>query len=587
MANEIRGKLYEVITRKALEKAVTLAGIRGNICWNETPEGMSVEPDFIIGINKDNPNFVIMVTASGSSRNAEMKSWRNLGELQEIKAQLQDMPRVINLYFISEVKKELAEGTNRLYDATLHIQDRPYSKELDRWVKANSKIIARSKEEKIAFLEQGLAENPALEDALFLLADDLAEALKQENKALRPLWTLMRADYLKPRKIPTARKTSVRRGLGKLLILEPELRKLVYNFYERNEPIDPEIVPRYAFDLKLLGPSIAGAVPTDSETASVVELLGPALCEQTLASVPDSMRAWIDPLRELHTVMDQVDFVRDNPLLFSDPLEYKRLIGRCFDAPETILAGTEHNGLWVLKIAVSLNKALSGKTQGYGLSHISVDTQIPERGKGENLLRFFFPKLLQRQQLPDDPTLEKLASGLSKRFVINFGEDFLTKIEKARSKVVEFVIKENLEDRLLPYRNFEPLLWLLEAELKNQGKDYDAKKSCTGWINDFSGIGKRAATTPFVRAGDCLVHWKTVSDAGKVHKKKELAARARNIRYQYDNTNKTFLRRPELSQLVLIIDGTFDGKDLKILSESGWDTIIYPDEIPSFVSSLK
>ena len=386
----------------------------------------------------------------------------------------------------------------------------------------------------------------------------------------------------KPRKAPAARKTSVRRGLGKLLILEPELRKLVYNFYERNEPIDPEIVPRYAFDLKLLGRSIAGAVPTDSETASVVELLGPALCERTLTSAPDSMFNWIEPLRKLDRLATHISFVEDHYNEIVVPASLKSLILACYRDPSLLSGYAEEKELWLYNIISSLLKAKSGKRQGYGYAQLAADTQIPELQRG--LHGLFFTPFIQRQKMLDDRSLDMLAQGLATRFSKEIAQK---DVQLLLPKVIDSVIQENLEDRLLPYRNFEPLLWLLEAELNNQGKDYDAKKSCTGWINDFSGIGKRAATTPFVRAGDCLVHWKTVSDAGKVHKKKELAARARNIRYQYDNTNKTFLRRPELSQLVLIIDGTFDGKDLKILSESGWDTIIYPDEIPSFVSSLK
>ena len=127
---------------------------------------------------------------------------------------------------------------------------------------------------------------------------------------------------------------------------------------------------------------------------------------------------------------------------------------------------------------------------------------------------------------------------------------------------------------------------MLEDELKSQGKIYTGKSPLAGWINDYAGVGHKVATTPFVRVGNILIHWKTGSDAGKMHKRKELSARVRSTRYQYNVSNQTFSRRTGDDRFVLIVDGTFDDDDLRVLSESGWDEIIYPDEIPAFVKRL-
>lgn len=43
----------------------------------------------------------------------------------------------------------------------------------------------------------------------------------------------------------------------------------------------------------------------------------------------------------------------------------------------------------------------------------------------------------------------------------------------------------------------------------------------------------------------------------------------------------------KFNHLALIIDGTFDDADLRVLAEAGWDMIVYPDEIPDLVSRLK
>jgi hypothetical protein len=160
------------------------------------------------------------------------------------------------------------------------------------------------------------------------------------------------------------------------------------------------------------------------------------------------------------------------------------------------------------------------------------------------------------------------------------------RIADLTSQLSEVYINSNLEKKLLPYRNFEPLLWLLETELKKQNKPYEAKTPYPGWINEYAAVGKRSATTPFIRVGETLIHWKSVSDSGKSHKKKELSARARSIKYQYHPTSKTFTRRKGVTQLVLIVDGTFDNNDLQILASSGWDIIVYADQIPDLVQQL-
>ncbi|MDB9525215.1 hypothetical protein PN498_04390 [Oscillatoria sp. CS-180] len=87
--------------------------------------------------------------------------------------------------------------------------------------------------------------------------------------------------------------------------------------------------------------------------------------------------------------------------------------------------------------------------------------------------------------------LRMLANGLANRFQTNVSRE---KVLALKAKVETWVIKENLEDRLIPYRNFEPLMWLLIAELRKQGKAYEAKKPYVGWINEYASTGKRSAT---------------------------------------------------------------------------------------------
>jgi hypothetical protein len=583
MANETRGLLYEAITDTALNQAVKIAGIAGLVYWNERPKGMSAKPDFTVGKSADAPSHVALVTASGSSKESEKKSWRNLGEMQEVKAQLSGPPIVINIYFKSEVKQGVSAAAEYLYDAILHIEKKSYYKPLENWVSDNLRNAAKTKDARRKLLQDGIKSDTSLAGAVGSLAKDLAVALRQRKTDLEPLWKLMQADYAKPRAYPNARTTSVRRGLGKLSVLEPSVRQLVYDYQNKTGGIPISKLPQYVFDLNFFNKTIGGGRLADPEMRGTIDLLGAQTCERILQCAPKSLDIWINPLRDLGRVAVHVDFVHKYYEDFVNPKRFKELLVKCFSDPAGLSGMPGDEKVWTYETVVSLLKAKSDKLQGYGLAQLSVDTGLAESGKGAPLVRFIIPQFVQCEKLPKDEHLTALSIGLAKRFEQDIAP---SDIPKLKAKIVGFVVKENLEDRLIPYRNFEALLWLLEAELVKQGKTYTGKAPYGGWLNEYADIGRASATTPFVRVGKTLIHWKSVSDAGKDHKRKELAARARNVKYQYHPKTKTFTRRADVEQLALIVDGTFTDVDLKVLAEAGWDIIAYPDQLSDLVRRL-
>ncbi|MEZ9540152.1 hypothetical protein AB4160_18440 [Shewanella sp. 10N.286.51.B8] len=584
MANEVRGLLYETITHFALVKAHQASGLPGTVYWNEKPDAMSVNPDFTIGIDKDNISHIILVTASGSSKESEKKSWRNLGETFEAKAQLPQVPIAINLLFKSEVKKGLSEAVDNLYDSTLHLERKSYFEPIKKWVEDNVVEAGITKAQRDDLLHLAIDSNKKLESSLISFAKELQVTLLKENAELKALWQLMSQDYQKMLKSEpvNARNTFVKRGLGKLLVIEEPVRKILYKNINKVGAIKDSI-PEYCIELGLFNKTTAGVRLVDDEVNAVIRILGDNVCEKIIKKVPESMNTWIVPLRNLSRIATHVEFVKDNYLKITKSSSLKKMLLECYSDPAAMSGEASDEKLWLFEIMVSLLKAKSGKYQGYGISQMSIDFDVSESGQGSPLLRFLLPKFTQRQELPSDDIINKISEGLSCRFKFGVKE---AEIAGLKGIVESWVIKENLEDRLIPYRNFEPILWLLEAELVSQGVEYDKKKSYIGWINEYADVGKRSATTPFVKVGNTLIHWKTVSDAGRGHKKKELSARARAFKYSFDQENGQFERREGVEQLVLIVDGTFDSKDLRILQISGWDRIIYPDEIETFVQEL-
>lgn len=587
MAHEVRGILLETIVEAALRRALQISGIPGELYWNEKPDGMTVTPDLTIGIDKHTPSHIILVTASGAEHNSHMKMWRNLGEIFEAKAQLATRPRLISIYGISRMKEHIRSIMDNLPDASLHLDQESYGTELLRWIQENRIEAPKTNEAKHNLLDADLASDDALVKALELFAQDLTEALMEEKETLVPVWNLMRADYLAASTPPSARVTSVRRGLGKLLVLEPSVRRLIYNSYKQPLGIPFDKMPEYPFELGLVKKTLAGVRVDDEEVIGALDLLGPEMCETLIARIPPQMEPWIDVLRQLENVPKFLDFIGRQFNEIADPDQLYELLMQCQEDPEgfakaqSIDFSGHLSRNWLFSILMDLIKASTGKLTGFGYAQLA-----GEIGESEDVSSGYITIADWANRVPDVELPSGVLRSVTKVLADKVRQIGVNRLPKLRQQLVEFTRRSFLEIRIIPYRNFEPLLWLLQQELERQNKHYIAKETYRGWVNEFAGVGKKSATTPFVRAERTLIHWKTVSDAGKYHKRKELAARARSVKYQYHPETETFTHREGVDQLALIVDGTFNDADLRVLAEAGWDTIVYPDEIEAFVQQL-
>src|SRR4051794_8433799 len=97
MAGEKRGGLAGAIAKVWLERAISLLGKPGEVFWEQQPLGSVIKPDLTVGSDKDNPQVLVLVNASDTARNSDIKYWRNLGEVFDSKARLQPRPSVLNL----------------------------------------------------------------------------------------------------------------------------------------------------------------------------------------------------------------------------------------------------------------------------------------------------------------------------------------------------------------------------------------------------------------------------------------------------------------------------------------------------------
>jgi hypothetical protein len=137
---------------------------------------------------------------------------------------------------------------------------------------------------------------------------------------------------------------------------------------------------------------------------------------------------------------------------------------------------------------------------------------------------------------------------------------------------------------LSTYRNYDPLLWLLEEEL-SAGGIVPTEVTVPSLMAQLS--GQNTANSVFLRfANDGLIYWQTATEAGKVHKVKELGARFRSTRTGRSGVGAV-CERTAASRIFLVVDGEWEQADLDSLARTGLKGIYYPDQLDGLVRELK
>ena len=139
----------------------------------------------------------------------------------------------------------------------------------------------------------------------------------------------------------------------------------------------------------------------------------------------------------------------------------------------------------------------------------------------------------------------------------------------------------NSWNKLLTHQDFEPLPALIEAACGSKVR----RLSALSIMGELGGASVQDAGRMAAYSFDGgLIFWQSVTAAGRDHKRKEISARGRALRYSYDG--RRFGTRPGARKLVLVLDGEWRDEDLKVLAESGWDEFIFPDEMELLVKCI-
>lgn len=641
MAGETRGILAEAIAKVATEIAIQSQNRPEKVFWGESPKGAIVSPDITIGINADQPSVLVLVNASDNVRNSNMKFWRNVSEIFDAKSRLSPRPQIINLVFKSEIKPELIKLVSGFSDA-IHLvdQDPIHGPAIVRWLETNHTIAPSDKSGKEKLVLNAISPESRQYDgefagALAHLSLTIAGKLNFIDSSLDPLWAIVTDDYQSRMNISVrqARMTMLRRGVSRWLVFDDAVRRSILLAHLSGVTIPRQTVPPYAMPLKMLQRTISGAnidpsTPDKSDMMSKtsydlrqgvqfflraasknIEAAVNAI-EDTLLTAPAEMRTTAALLRLMPSqVSSWHDYVVDNWDILKTPIGCYRALMACWEGVSANgeEGETTESRVWLYDHLLAILRAVAKENNNFGYG--TLVSYFKKRRDDPALNQLFSEVMadLDPKRLPSaqkwvestfpnsaEPGRRGFQDWLAKKkdvtpvIVAAFSYSLaglLARVSDLQSVAFDDLVGRHaysLWNKLLTYPDFEPLLDLIEVACGNRVSRVQAS---TLLVDLAGGDTGGAGFMPVLKYDGGLIMWQSVTDSGRDHKRKELAGRARALRYS--KVGDTFHMHPAANNLILVIDGTFTDVDLKILIESGLDHIYYPDEMELLVGAIE
>jgi hypothetical protein len=564
---------------KFQEAAVVLALLaagtkRSSISWHEgkPPVGMSIEPDVVIQTN-GSPVVVLFVTHASCEHGADKKFWRGVAEVVEAK-RLPSHPRLINILFSSETKKNLSLLNEKLYDGCLHLDQKSYGRELtDSIQRLAEEHGSGNKDDCFDILLRAVEEKRLPGFAAFRkdLASSLSSSFGQYHKRLSS------SAFSSPRRDLFSQRTAFRRGLTKLFTLPKETRTLLYA--RKNIKRAPE----HALALGWFVNTVAGSRLEDEDLAWLIRFVGADVADRIMKQAEKELPAFSQysrTLNEAGVLRLASEWIGGNYSSLSTAVGMEKALDDVFKAPKRALeplglGNREVGHHWLLASIISMLRTETGRADGYGYSKLGL-----EAGRTRELNAFAGTIIAPYLQLR-----ARLESGL-RSDIAKVLAGHLKRLGKEQSKyLLEKSVGTTLESifnyQLSGYRHFNPIQWELVRALSAEKVDYEWPVTHNSFLSEETGeISSSTGNLIGVAAGRAFIKCQSAYD-GRIDKRKELCGRVGAMKLAYLEKE---LKRVKF---YLVLDGYFDQEDIDLLSKAGWDGVYYPHELNALLKDLR
>lgn len=597
MAGERIGRVYEALLCHSVRGALAGTSPKRTLAWNPEMPDLMVRPDLVLSV-KNTPIGFVLITRSGARRNWHQKFWRNVGEIVDIRSKYPSAA-IVSVSLGTELKEELAEVLERFVDVNV-FPSRPSRTTVEQWASRLEAKAPKDGDELETYVGAAFATAPA---SVRSVVTDVARAVANSKQLPGGSWDAPSA-WLRSRRPPEAASApttlSLRRGLAKLLVCGPHEAVLA--------EVGDKLVPSRALGetLESFGwatKSIGGYRITDNELRGVLQgLTRPQLTAVLDDCMTPELRAMCADVVSPDWLAAMCDFMHQNNDRLVDPswLGDVSLLARTKPGLGSIKVSPPPHlkGAWPFRMAMLLAKLLVGKKQGFGYEQLTADVraileqptllkgvlakgatleQIERAGTTDSLRRKLVDWVSGLQPAELEPWQISLASlVLARRFAAHTA----TARAACFRDLPAFTRRLVYEDRIAPYRYFEPLPAMIRSALTAKGIPFRVEERHVTLVSESSPSARDPGTIPVIVAGKTAVHWKSAHDSHTGDKTKELCGRGFALRFTVSDKGK-LLERASINKTVLVLDGDFGPDDVRHLAAAGWDAVLMSSQMQS------
>jgi hypothetical protein len=256
--------------------------------------------------------------------------------------------------------------------------------------------------------------------------------------------------------------------------------------------------------------------------------------------------------------------------------------------------------VWLFRIVFDLIKAFGGAKQGYGYAQLVQDIKA-EVSDGKVLRFVRVATAAPGWSLPTstEPVRRGLQDYVNRIPNTSFSPQLLAvvafvlakrlgglpkeQLDKVGPALAEIWASSTFEARLLAHRGFDPIGILLKKALAGTSHRESYISAC--FADAAQNLAtKLTGTTKVIIAGRTIINWQSSHGSHTNDKKKELCGRAVGLRYHWNGSK--FVLRPDIDNLILVLDGTWRDDDIQALVRAGWDEIYFPDEMDRVIKAI-
>ncbi len=566
MANERKGVAYEAIVYLALQELHAAGALNGPVHWNVRPGGMTIDPDFTIGEDPNKPLQILLVSHCGSTGNSHMKSWRNLGELGEAKTLLDFQPEVFCLTF-GLFKEELTKLQAAAFDGFEYVSADLEPAALKTAV-ADLKSIKRLRKET-------LDGNIQLSSSLSIwMKGKIKKLLSGKNLEISKLW-----DEHSLRSVPVSRApipSGVRRGTAKLLAFPNwELAKRL--FHDKKATDGPQVLS----DLGITRSFGGKLMPYDKELIDLFSrtpLTTLKMLYENDWGVSVARMAGV--LRNPSRLAGVEKYFRDNKTSLTKANTLLPILNGKYIKIGEGLGLQSEDGNWVFDFFLSIVRAARGAQNAFGYAQLAkeiIDADgfgVALSDESKKLLLSPWGNLSEWSSGDldlEDEIVKAIAAALVD--AVHGVKDWSATVAEAK----KLYLRTYLEAKLACHRSLDPVGFQIRASIVGS-----TRRIPTCFAERIG--SNRSGRTECYIASKTLIKWQSCSDAGREHKKKELCGRGIGLRYHW--TGSSFIRRPNVEKMFLVLDGSWQQDDINSLLHAAWDDVYYPDEIDKMIKAI-